>query len=97
MWHFASGSCLPSAAEDGTYQTNGVNADTAQMCVVGANQGKGCPGDNSYRGKNVWYAHVDGEPFADIPTYFKTVQCSFDEWVRVQPAPKVKKALTSSC
>jgi hypothetical protein len=76
----ASGSCLPSAAEDGQgHQTNGVSPGAD--CLVGANLGVGCPGDNTYRGANVWYHNVTGEPFADIPTYYAAKQCADDDWV----------------
>ncbi|KAF2856211.1 hypothetical protein T440DRAFT_503864 [Plenodomus tracheiphilus IPT5] len=80
MWHFASGSCLPSAAEDGQgHQTNGVNPGAD--CAVGAYLGNGCPGDSTWRGSsNVWYHDPPGEPFGNIPTYFKVQQCGDGNW-----------------
>ena len=75
----ASGSCLPSAAEDGQgHQTDGVNPGAD--CLVGTYLGKGCPGDSTYRGANVWYHDVAGEPFSDIPTYFRTQKCNDGNW-----------------
>jgi hypothetical protein len=81
MWHMASGSCLPSAAEDGQgHQTSGVDASLLD-CIITSNLAKGCPGDSTYRGANVWYHNVPGEPFADIPTYFAAKKCADNDWV----------------
>ena len=78
----ASGSCLPSAAEDGQgHQTDGVNPGAGE-CAVGAYLGSGCPGDSTWRGSsNVWYHNAAGEPFGDIPTYFTTRKCGDRDWV----------------
>jgi len=77
----ASGSCLPSAAEDGMgHQTNGVSPGSGE-CLVGANLGNGCPGDNSFRGSNVFYGNVAGEPFENIPTYWAVRKCGDGSWV----------------
>jgi hypothetical protein len=81
MWHMASGSCLPSAAEDGQgHQTNGV--DVPVILCAGQKLDGGCPGDSTWRGSgNWWYHDAPGEPFADIPTYFYTKKCAGDIWV----------------
>jgi hypothetical protein len=80
MWHMASGSCLPSAAEDGQgHQTNGVNPGSGE-CLVGAYLGHGCPGDSTYRGANVWYHGAEGEPFDNIPTYYNVQKCGDGNW-----------------
>jgi hypothetical protein len=82
----ASGSCLPSATEDGQGdQTSGVDASLVD-CIITSNLSKGCPVDGTYRGANVWYYNVPGEPFADIPTYFAAKKCGENDWMSLQVA-----------
>ncbi|CAG5158182.1 uncharacterized protein ALTATR162_LOCUS5026 [Alternaria atra] len=82
MWHMASGSCLPGAAEDGQgHQTNGVDISVV-LCGINQNQAGGCA-DSTYRGPNWPYANIPGEPFQQIPTYYKVAYCPGDDSWRV--------------
>jgi hypothetical protein len=81
MWHFASGSCLSSAAEDGQgHQTNGVDVDVV-LCGFNERQDEGCPGDSSWQGYNTFYHGAPGEPFDIVPTYFASKKCGDGSWV----------------
>lgn len=81
MWHFASGSCLSSAAEDGQgLQTDGVDVPVV-LCGVNQKQDAGCPGDSSFQGFNTFYHGAPGEPFDVVPTYFATRKCGDGSWV----------------
>ncbi|UNI24940.1 hypothetical protein JDV02_010655 [Purpureocillium takamizusanense] len=72
MWYMASGTCMPSAAEDGQgHQTNGVDPDN---CNIGK-LGHGCPPQPQWQGANTFYGNVAGEPFGTIPTYWKVARC----------------------
>lgn len=72
MWYMASGTCMPSAAEDGNgHQTNGVDPDN---CNIGK-LGHGCPPQPQYQGTNTFYGNVAGEPFGTIPTYWAVKNC----------------------
>lgn len=76
-WHMASGSCMPSAAEDGQgHQTNGVDPDN---CNIGK-LSHGCPVQPQWRGPKTYYNNRPGEPFFDIPTYYKTQKCGDNTW-----------------
>lgn len=87
MWHFASGSCLPSAAEDGQgHQTDGVDPGWGE-CSVAADLDDGCPGDSRYQGANVFFHGAAGEPFDITPTYFGARKCADNSWVsKTNPA-----------
>ncbi|KAE9363940.1 hypothetical protein N431DRAFT_489764 [Stipitochalara longipes BDJ] len=78
LWHMASGTCMPSAAEDGQgHQTNGVDTDNCNINKLGHN----CPPQPAWSGPNTGYYNIPGEPFANIPTYFKTQYCSnLNQW-----------------
>ena len=72
MWYMASGTCMPSAAEDGNgHQTNGVDTDN---CNIGK-LNNGCPPQPQYQGTNTFYGNVAGEPFGTIPTYWAVKNC----------------------
>ena len=77
MWYMASGTCMPSAAEDGNgKQTDGSDADN---CNIGK-LASGCPQQPPYTGTNTFYGDVPGEPFGTIPTYWKAARCG-DVWM----------------
>lgn len=60
MWYMASGTCMPSAAEDGEgNQTNGVDADNCNINALA----NGCPQQPPWQGANTFYGNVSGEPF----------------------------------
>jgi hypothetical protein len=82
MWYMPSGTCMPSAAEDGQgHQTNGVNPD---LCNPDISQlHNGCPQEPSWNGANTWYGNISGEPFVDIPTYYAHGACSDGSWKTV--------------
>lgn len=81
MWHFASGSYLPSAAEDGQgHQTNGIDVPVI-LCGINAKQDEGCPGDSTFQGFNTFYHGASGEPFDVVPTYFASKKCGDGSWV----------------
>lgn len=70
MWHMASGSCLPSAAEDGLgNQIDGIDVPFP-TCFGSSGLSNGCA-DSRYKGANTPYTDVQGEPFRNIPTYYK--------------------------
>lgn len=76
MWYMPSGTCMPSAAEDGQgHQTNGVGSDN---CNIGK-LANGCPPQPNWQGTNTFYGNVQGEPFGTIPTYWAVKQCG-DQW-----------------
>ncbi|KAJ6787470.1 hypothetical protein PWT90_02694 [Aphanocladium album] len=71
-----SGTCMPSAAEDGQgHQTNGVDADN---CNIGK-LSHGCPKQPDWQGTNTFYGNVAGEPSGTIPTYW-AVKKRDDSW-----------------
>lgn len=75
MWYMPSGTCMPSAAEDGHgHQTNGVAADN---CNIGK-LNHGCPPEPAWKGIQTHYGNIPGEPFATIPTYFRVQKCPQD-------------------
>lgn len=64
MWYMASGTCMPSAAEDGQgHQTNGVDNDNCNIDKLS----HGCPQQPAWQGTNTFYGNVPGEPFETIP------------------------------
>jgi len=72
MWYMASGTCMPSAAEDGQgHQTNGVDTDNCNIDKLS----NGCPPQPAWQGTNTFYGNVAGEPFGTIPTYWAAKQC----------------------
>jgi hypothetical protein len=72
MWYMASGTCMPSAAEDGNgHQTNGVDPDNCNINKLSS----GCPTQPQWTGINTFYGNVGGEPFGTIPTYWKVQEC----------------------
>lgn len=80
MWYMASGTCMPSAAEDGEgNQTNGVDADNCNINALA----HGCPQQPTWQGANTFYGNVAGEPFGTIPTYWKAGYCSGDSSWRI--------------
>jgi hypothetical protein len=81
MWHFASGSCLSSAAEDGQgHQTDGVDVPVV-LCGINQKQDEGCPGDSSWQGFNTFYHGAAGEPWDVVPTYYASRKCGDGSWV----------------
>ncbi|KAL6694412.1 hypothetical protein J3F84DRAFT_43638 [Trichoderma pleuroticola] len=75
MWYMASGTCMPSAAEDGQgNQTNGVDADNCNINALA----HGCPQQPPWQGANTFYGNVEGEPFSTIPTYWASTFCNGD-------------------
>ncbi|KAL7798865.1 hypothetical protein V8C43DRAFT_245365 [Trichoderma afarasin] len=75
MWYMASGTCMPSAAEDGEgNQTNGVDADNCNINALA----NGCPQQPPWQGANTFYGNVTGEPFFTIPTYWEATFCNGD-------------------
>lgn len=75
MWYMASGTCMPSAAEDGEgNQTNGVDADNCNINALA----HGCPQQPTWQGANTFYGNVPGEPFGTIPTYWRAAYCNGD-------------------
>lgn len=80
MWYMASGTCMPSAAEDGQgHQTNGVDPDYCNLSKLGNN----CPPQPAWQGEQTLYANISGEPFADIPTYYAAGYCDGDSTWRI--------------
>lgn len=76
MWYMPSGTCMPSAAEDGQgHQTDGVGADNCNISKLS----HGCPQQPNYQGTNTFYGNVAGEPFGTIPTYWAVKKCG-DNW-----------------
>lgn len=76
MWYMASGTCMPSAAEDGKgKQTDGVDPDNCNIDKLS----HGCPEQPQYQGDNTFYGNVAGEPFTTIPTYWASKKCG-DTW-----------------
>jgi hypothetical protein len=77
MWYMPSGTCMPSAAENGEgHQTNGVDADHCNIDALS----DGCPTQPQWTGENTWYGNVSGEPFVNIPTYYANGYCSDGSW-----------------
>ncbi|KAJ2980066.1 hypothetical protein NQ176_g2864 [Zarea fungicola] len=75
MWYMPSGTCMPSAAEDGHgHQTNGVDTDNCNINKLNS----GCPPEPRWQGRGTHYANIPGEPFAQIPTYYNVVHCNGD-------------------
>ncbi|KAI0894217.1 hypothetical protein F4806DRAFT_472465 [Annulohypoxylon nitens] len=75
-WFMASGTCMPSAAEDGQgHQTNGVDTDNCNINKLS----NGCPQQPSWQGANTFYGNIAGEPFSNIPTYYNVVKCG-NQW-----------------
>ncbi|KAK9443378.1 hypothetical protein VB005_02657 [Metarhizium brunneum] len=73
MWYMPSGTCMPSAAEDGQgHQTNGVDADNCNINKLSHN----CPPQPQWQGTNSFYGNVAGEPFSTIPTYWSVKKCA---------------------
>ncbi|KAF2108394.1 thermolysin metallopeptidase [Lophiotrema nucula] len=84
LWYLPTGSCLPSAAEDGQgHQTNGVDVPVV-LCGVNQNQAGGCPTAPAWTGPNTPY-NGDGT-FEYAPTYYKTGYCPHDQSWRVMYA-----------
>jgi hypothetical protein len=82
MWHFASGSCFPSAAEDGDgHQTDGVNVPLTDLCGINQKLDEGCPGDSTFQDFNTFYHGAPGEPWDVVPTYFATRKCDDGSYV----------------
>jgi len=80
MWNIPSGTCMPSAAEDGSgQQTHGVSA--GGLLVDGL--ADGCPAQPPWLGPRTPYKDIEGEPFSEIPTYFKVAKCERDQSWRV--------------
>lgn len=76
MWYMPSGTCMPSAAEDGQgHQTNGVTNDNCNINKLAS----GCPQQPEWQGTNTFYGNVAGEPFGTIPTYWSVKKCG-DDW-----------------
>ncbi|KAH0495973.1 hypothetical protein TgHK011_009495 [Trichoderma gracile] len=77
MWYMASGTCMPSAAEDGQgHQTNGVDTDNCNINALA----NGCPQQPAWQGANTFYGNVPGEPWGTIPTYWKAAYCGNTTW-----------------
>lgn len=75
MWYMSSGSCLPSAAEDGRgAQTNGVDPDYCNVSKLNS----GCPPEPAWQGAQTYYGNIPGEPFKAVPTYYNVVHCNGD-------------------
>ncbi|PNP45141.1 hypothetical protein TGAMA5MH_03192 [Trichoderma gamsii] len=75
MWYMPSGTCMPSAAEDGEgNQTNGVDTDNCNINALA----NGCPVQPAWQGANTFYGNVSGEPFVTIPTYWASTFCNGD-------------------
>jgi hypothetical protein len=75
MWYMPSGTCMPSAAEDGEgNQTNGVDSDNCNIDKLS----NGCPVQPTWEGANTFYGNVSGEPFFTIPTYWASTFCNGD-------------------
>ena len=80
MWYMPSGTCMPSAAEDGQgHQTNGVGADN---CNIGK-LASGCPPQPQWGGANTGYYNIEGEPFSTVPTYYANGFCTSDNTWRI--------------
>ncbi|KAF7557393.1 hypothetical protein G7Z17_g646 [Cylindrodendrum hubeiense] len=72
MWYLPSGTCMPSAAEDGRgHQTNGNDPDNCNIRKLSNN----CPPQPQFQGTNTFYGNVAGEPFGTIPTYWSVKRC----------------------
>jgi hypothetical protein len=81
MWHFASGSCLSSAAEDGQgHQTDGIDVPVV-LCGINQKQDEGCPGDSTWQDFNTFYHGAAGEPWDVVPTYYASRKCGDGSWV----------------
>ncbi|KAI1091410.1 hypothetical protein F5B19DRAFT_503244 [Rostrohypoxylon terebratum] len=75
-WFMASGTCMPSAAEDGQgHQTSGVDTDNCNINKLS----NGCPPQPAWQGTNTFYGNIAGEPFSNIPTYYNVVKCG-NQW-----------------
>ena len=80
MWNLPSGTCMPSPAEDGSgQQTHGVSA--GGLLVDGL--AKDCPTQPQWLGPKTPYKDIVGEPFSNIPTYFKVAKCEDDQSWRI--------------
>lgn len=76
------GTCMPSAAEDGAgHQTHGATVYSPRLITNTLDDG--CPVPPQWYGARTEYRDVDGEPFEDIPTYFKVAKCEHDQSWRV--------------
>ncbi|KAH6667463.1 hypothetical protein B0J14DRAFT_489443 [Halenospora varia] len=81
LWYMASGSCMASAAEDGQgHQTNGVDVP---VVICTDHQADGCPQQPQWQGPNTGYYNLPGEPFGNVPTYWKVSHCPGDNSWRV--------------
>ncbi|KAF2092591.1 hypothetical protein NA57DRAFT_49901 [Rhizodiscina lignyota] len=80
MWHMPSGTCMPSAAEDGNgHQTNGVGPDNCNIGKLGHN----CPAQPQWLGPQTGYYNIPGEPFGNVPTYYANGFCQSDNTWRI--------------
>jgi hypothetical protein len=80
MWNLPSGTCMPSAAEDGSgQQTHGVSKGGTSVEGLA----DGCPIQPQWYGPRTPYKDIAGEPFSDIPTYFKVAKCEHDQSWRI--------------
>ncbi|KAF2185475.1 hypothetical protein K469DRAFT_575648, partial [Zopfia rhizophila CBS 207.26] len=82
LWYFASGTCLPSAGDDG----NGGITHSVDVPVIGCvakDWNKGCPVEPQWNGPNTEYNNVPREPFPTVPTYYRTQYCQQDDSWRI--------------
>jgi hypothetical protein len=71
---------MPSAAEDGSgQQTHGVSKGGTSVEGLA----DGCPIQPQWYGPRTPYKDIAGEPFSDIPTYFKVAKCEHDQSWRI--------------